>query len=237
MPPTYNMLHIVTYNIHFGKRLKDVGPWIERQLAADVICLQEFPLVQLTSFYRSLPHGWGHRSAQSFIFRKKIYCIVTLFRRKTMRFVKEKTLLLGAHPMEKSLMKNPMEKSCLITTFRFGTKNVTIANAHLVFLAANRSRYRQIRIITDHLARYHHPLIITGDFNIVSVRSKNRLISRMETFGFRTIAKRLFTYRLVLWRYQLDYVFVKRCMLSHLTVERVRFSDHYPVSAGIRLPH
>jgi endonuclease/exonuclease/phosphatase family metal-dependent hydrolase len=229
------MLRVVTYNIHFGKRLIDIISWIDKQTDADIICLQEFPAVHRKTFYRSLPRRWGHRYTQSFIFRKKTYAIVTLFRKKTLRMVKTKILLLGTHPMEKSLMRNPMEKSCLVTTFRSGAKTVTVVNTHLVFLAANRSRYKQIKMITDHLLSYRHPLIITGDFNIVSLRSKNTLMSYMKKLGFVSIAKRLSSYRLSILKYQLDYVFVQRCALASLAIEKVRFSDHYPVIAQVTL--
>ena len=90
-------------------------------------------------------------------------------------------------------------------------------------------------MIIDHLLQYRHPLIITGDFNIISVRSKNKLMSYMKTYGFQTIVKRLLTYRWILWKYQLDYVFVKRATLSSLVPERVHFSDHYPVIAQVTL--
>ncbi len=229
------MLRVVTYNIHFGKRLIDIISWIENQTDADIICLQEFPVVYLTTFYRSLSRDWGHRFTDSFIFRKKIFGIVTLFRKKKLRLMHSKTLLMGVHPMEKSLLKNPMEKSCLLTTFRVGRKTITVANTHLVFLAANRSRYKQLRLITDHLATHNHGLIITGDFNIPRIRAKDTLIRRMKKIGFQTTATRLSTYRMALWRYQLDYVFVKRCTLSSLSLERTRFSDHYPVTASIGL--
>jgi endonuclease/exonuclease/phosphatase family metal-dependent hydrolase len=231
------MLRVVTYNIYWGKRLIDIISWIEQQTTPDIICLQEFPVRYLAIFYRSLPRVWGHRFTESFVYRKNTYGIVTLFRRKKLRVVKTKTLLMGIHPMEKSILRNPMEKSCLVTTFRVGTKMVTVANTHLVFLAANRSRYKQIQLIVDHLASCRHAAIITGDFNLHSVKANKKLISFMESFGFRTIAKRLSTYRLALWRYQLDYVFVKHCSLASLALDRIRLSDHYPVTAIIRLPN
>lgn len=232
------MLRVVTYNIHFGKRLTEISSWIAHQATADIICLQEFPVTHLTQFYRSLPRGiWGHRFTKSFIYRKKIYVIVTLFRRKKLRLLKTKTLLMGIHPMEKSLLKNPMEKSCLLTTFRTGTKTITIANTHLVFLAANRSRYKQIQLITDHLSSYRHSSVITGDFNIHSMRINKKLIEFMSVYDYETSLKRLATHRIGIVKHQLDYVFVKRCSLISLTAERLRFSDHYPVIAGIRLPH
>lgn len=237
-PHTYNMLRIVSYNIHFGKRLMDIILWIERQTTADVICLQEFPVMYLTQFYRSLPRGvWRHRFTPSFLFRKKAYGIVTLFRPKKLHVVKSKTLLMGIHPMEKSLLKNPLEKSCLMTTFRMKTKMVTVANTHLVFLAANRSRYRQIQLITNHLSSCRHATIITGDFNLHSIKTNKKLIEFMNTYRFKTLPTRLATHRFGFIKHQLDYVFTSKCTLLKLEAPRVRFSDHYPVIANVRLSH
>jgi endonuclease/exonuclease/phosphatase family metal-dependent hydrolase len=214
----------------------DIISWIEHQTTTDIICLQEFPLVHINQFYRALPRGvWGHRFTKSFLLRKKTYGVVTLFSQKKLRILKTKTLLMGVNRMEKSLLGNPMQKSCLVTTFRTKTRTITIANTHLVFLAGNRSRYKQIRMITDHLSAYRHPLMLTGDFNIPSVRAKNKLISYMRTFGFQTITKRISTYRLGVVKYQLDYFFAKRCVITTLTTERIRFSDHYPFTAVVRL--
>jgi endonuclease/exonuclease/phosphatase family metal-dependent hydrolase len=92
-------------------------------------------------------------------------------------------------------------------------------------------------MITDHLAAHRHPLVVTGDFNIPSVLANKKLISYMDTFEFRTIIKRISTYRLAMVRYQLDYFFTKRCIINSLTAERIHFSDHYPITAVIRLPH
>ena len=144
---------------------------------------------------------------------------------------------MGIHPMEKSFLRNPMEKSCLMTTFRIGTKMVTVANTHLVFLAANRSRYKQIQLIGDYLSFCRHTAIITGDFNLHSMRINKKLIAFMKTYGFRTSSKRLITHRIGIVKHQLDYVFVKRCYLAALTAERLRFSDHYPITALVRLLH
>lgn len=236
MPLRVKMIRIITYNIHFGKRLPHIISWIHKQTHVDVICLQEVPISYRASLYRSLPRAvWGRRFTKSFILRKKTYGIVTLFRKKNLQLTKANILHMGSHPMERSLLRNPMQKSCLITTFRMGMRTVSIANTHLVFLAANRARYKQISMIADRLANHGHSLIITGDFNILSVRSNKKLLSYMKTFGFRTIEKRLQTYRLALLKYQLDYVFVKRCSLAALTAERVHFSDHYPITAAIRL--
>ena len=229
------MLHGITYNIHFGKRLTDITQWINNQKTTDVICLQEFPKHKLTDFYKNLSRDWGHRDTPSFVLRKKIYCLVMIYRKKSLRVLTSETLHMGVHPMEKKLLGNPMEKSCLFITFRYGTKTITIANTHLVFLAANRSRYKQIQMIVDHGSKHRHPFIITGDFNIPSVRAKNTLISHMKTLGFQTISKRLRTFRIAGWKWQLDYVFVKHCRLSSLTLEKLRFSDHYPLISEVHL--
>ena len=238
LPRRYKMLRVLTYNIHFGKRLTRIISWIANQETADVICLQEFPIMHLTQFYRSLPRGvWGHRFTRSFILRKKTYTLVTLFRREKLRLVKTKTLLMGVHPMEKSILRNPMEKSCLVTTFRAGKKTCTVANTHLVWLAANRSRYKQIQLIINHLSSCRHASIITGDFNLHSIKTNKKLIEFMNTYRFKTLPTRLATHRFGFIKHQLDYVFASKCTLLKLEAPRVRFSDHYPVIANVRLSH
>lgn len=144
---------------------------------------------------------------------------------------------MGIHPMEKSLLRNPMEKSCLMTTFRVKTKMVTVANTHLVFLAVNRSRYKQIHLIANHLSSCRHAAIITGDFNLHSVRINKKLIAFMRMYGFHTSPKWIATHHFGFIKHQLDYVFVSKCTLLKLEAPRVRFSDHYPITADIRLSH
>ena len=228
------MLRIVTYNIHFGKRLKKIIPWIDEQNTADIICLQEFPKTKLADFYKELSLNWGHRHAQSFILRKKTYCIVTLFRKKNIHLVQTKTLHMGVHPMEKRFLGNPMEKSCLITTLKTARKTLTVANAHLVFLAANGARYKQVRLIAQFVSKCNHASIIMGDFNLHSIQINKKLIALMKEYGFRTSPKRLATHRLII-KHQLDYVFGSQCKIVKLETPRVRFSDHYPVIAEVVL--
>ena len=144
---------------------------------------------------------------------------------------------MGIHPMEKSLLRNPMEKSCLMTTFLVGTKMVTVANTHLVFLAANRSRYKQVHLIANNLSSCRHAAIITGDFNLHSVRINKKLIAFMRTYGFHTSPKRIATHHFGIIKHQLDYVFGAKCKILKLEAPRVRFSDHYPVIANVRLSH
>jgi endonuclease/exonuclease/phosphatase family metal-dependent hydrolase len=229
------MLHLITYNILFGRRLQKIIPWIKDQKTADVICFQEFPKVKLLAFRQSLSPEWGCQFTQTFLLFKKTYGLVTIYRKEKMHLEKTETFLMGVHPLEKSFLGNPLPKSCLFTTFRIGKKLCTVANTHLVFLAANRARYKQIRMIIDHGAKFHHPFIITGDFNIPSRYANNKLISYMKIFEFQTILKRLRSYRIAGFKWQLDYIFVKHCRLVSLELERVKFSDHYPVIATVAL--
>ncbi len=235
LPHRYKMLRVITYNIFFGKRLKGVLSWINEQKTADIICLQEFPEAKLLDFYKALSPDWGHRSAQSFIFKKKIFHLVIIYRKAAVRVIKNETLHMGVHPMEKRFLGNPMEKSCLLLTFRSGKKTFTIANTHLVFLAANRARYKQIRMIAETLFSNKHASIITGDFNLHAIRPNKKLIKLMKTYGFQTLPKRLATHRLGIMKHQLDYVFTSKCKLTGLEVERIKFSDHYPVIATVQL--
>jgi endonuclease/exonuclease/phosphatase family metal-dependent hydrolase len=229
------MLNVVTYNILFGRKLDKIIPWIKEQKTTDVMCFQEFPKAKLTHFYKALSADWGHRSTPSFIFKKKIFHLVMIYRKKSVHLVKSETLLMGIHPIEKRILKNPMEKSCLMVTFRIGRKTVTVANTHLVFLAANRARYKQVKLIAETLSTNNHASIITGDFNLHTIRPNKKLIKLMNTYDFHTSPKRLTTHRLYIMKHQLDYVFTSKCKLVGLETERIKFSDHYPIISTIAL--
>ena len=229
------MLRLISYNIHYGDHLSDIFPWIEQQKTTDIICFQEFPAAKRTDFYKQISGVWDHRYTNSFTSKKKIYGMLTLIRRDKITFIRSKILQMGSHPAERSVFKNTLERSCLITTLRVGQKTFTIANAHLVCLATNRARYKQIKMIISALSTTTHPTIITGDLNMHSIRPNKRLIARMNTSGFTTLVKRLVTHRLGIMRHQLDHVYGSGCTIVSLEAPRVPFSDHYPVIAEVRL--
>jgi endonuclease/exonuclease/phosphatase family metal-dependent hydrolase len=228
------MLRLVTYNILFGRRLHKIIPWIGSLVAADIICLQEFPKIRLSEFLHAIPKGtYGHRFTQSFVRKKKTFGELTLFRQKKLRLLRARKLSLRIRPMEKEITS--MARTCFLTTFSFGSKKITVANTHLPVLAVNRTRYKQIQLIADHLAACRHATVIAGDFNLHSIKMNKKLIAFMRGFGFHTTLKRLATHRVGIIKHQLDYVFGAHCKILNLEAPRVKFSDHYPVIAEVLL--
>lgn len=227
---------IVSYNIFFGKRLHKIIPWINSLRRADIICFQEFPKARLTEFLSAIPkRRYGHRFTQSFILRKKIYGELTLFRQKKFRLIYARKLSLSIRPREKRILRKSMARTCFLTTFSAGSKTITVANTHLPYLAANRTRYKQIHRIATHLVSLHQAAIITGDFNLHSMSINKKLIAFMGRYGFHTSPERLATHHVGVIKHQLDYVFGVKCRILKLEAPRVRFSDHYPIIATVQL--
>ena len=57
----------------------------------------------------------------------------------------------------------------------------------------------------------------------------------METHGFTSHNERMRTFRLAFIKYQLDYAFARNGKIEEVNVERVKFSDHYPVKIQLSL--
>jgi endonuclease/exonuclease/phosphatase (EEP) superfamily protein YafD len=113
-------------------------------------------------------------------------------------------------------------------------KEFVIVNPQLTSLSSNKLRYAQIRLMVETVKKITIPTFIIGDFNIPSIRAKNSLLKFMSAHGFSSYEKRLRTYRLGFIKYQLDYAFARNGKIEEVNVERVKFSDHYPISVVIQ---
>lgn len=226
------MLHILSYNVHFGRKSKKLFPWLARQTDAEVICLQEFPERKIMELTDVLP-GYTWAFAPSMRIFKKIYGQLTLYRTSRVILKKSKIIDLGTNRVEKALLRTRLPRTALLTELIYKKKRFVLVNPQLVSLAANKLRYGQIEIILKSLTMYRIPAFIIGDFNIPSLRAKNKLMAYMEKHNFMTDEKKLRTYRLTFMRWQLDYAFARRGKIKEVNVEKIRFSDHYPVRVTV----
>lgn len=110
-----------------------------------------------------------------------------------------------------------------------------LVNPQLTSLSSNKLRYAQINLMLDAVKNLNSPTFIIGDFNIPSLRAKNTLMKFMGKNDFTSYEKRLRTYRLGFIKYQLDYAFARNGKIEEVNVERVKFSDHYPVKIQLSL--
>ena len=230
------MIHLISYNIRFGKRLEDILAWLKTQVRVDILCFQEFPETKifdcLTAFGNT---SYGYSFAPSMNIRKKTYGELTLYRTDRMKLVSSTIVRLNTNTIDRFSMGRRSSRSCILTVFQMQQKKVALANIQLASLASNKLRYGQIQNIIDTLASYNIPRLLVGDFNMTSMIRRKRLIAYMRRHRYLTEVKKVATHRLIFINHQLDYVFGNNCTVETLSVERVRFSDHYPVKATLSL--
>jgi len=211
------MLRVLSYNIQFGRKWKILFPWLAKQKNVDVFCLQEFPENKIDEFQNMFPH-YQFVFTPSLRVLKKTYGVLTLTRLKC---TKKIHIAIGK------------TNTVYATEFVYRHQHVLLVNLHLTFFSTNKQRYAQIKKILDSVISHRIPTVLIGDFNIPSFVVNNKLIAYMRDRKFETFEKRMVTHRLT--RVQLDYAFVKNGEIKNIAIERVSFSDHYPIKIEVTL--
>lgn len=232
------MVHIVSYNIHFGKHITKILAWLQRKKRADIICFQEFPKHRLADCLKTFPKDtYGYRFAPSLKKRNTLYGELTVFRTDRMRLVSAYSLPLRTTRLDRYSIGRASKRSCLVTTFRWKRKTYSIANIQLSCFASNASRYAQLTNIIHTLKHNAVPCLIIGDFNMSSILGRKKLFRLMKNNSYKAVEQYMATHRLMIVKHQLDYIFARNCAVRRVTVERIRFSDHYPITAHVTLSH
>lgn len=230
------MLRILTYNVHFGKRIHKIEAWLANQKNSDIICFQEFPQDSITTIRKTVSNTeYGYRFAPSLRKRKIQYGELTLFRKDRMRLIACTSLMLRTNSIDRYSMGRHSQRSCLITTFQLNRQRCVVVNLQLSCLATNALRYHQLQHIIQILRHHEGPRIIIGDFNMSSLLGRRKLFSLMKNNYYHTLEKYVATHRLLIVRHQLDYIFTRDCTIKHIDISRIRYSDHYPVTAMLEV--
>lgn len=212
--------------------------WLKRNDHADIICFQEFPKDRIADCQNAFPENtYGYRFAPSLKKRHELYGELTLFRIDRMHLISSSSFPLRTTRLDRYSIGGVPNRSCLVTTFRWNRKKFRLANIQLSCYASNKTRYSQLTHIVHALGRNTVPSLIIGDFNMSSLLGRKRLFQLMEKNSYKTVEKYIATHRLLMVKHQLDYVFSRNCDVRRITVDRIRFSDHYPVTAYITLSH
>lgn len=232
------MLRIISYNVYFGKRLGKILSWLCQSRRADIICLQEYPQHEIASCVKILSDTpYHYRFAPSLKIRKRVYGQLTLFRTDKVQFVTSAIITMGTNRIEKTVLRNTISRNSLLTILGKKRKRFTVVNTHLMCLASNAIRYRQIQHIIDSIPKKTRRSIIVGDFNVSSILGRKKLFALMKNNLYKTVENRMATHQLLMIRHQLDYIFAKEFTVRDINVDHVRFSDHYPITAVVRLSH
>ncbi len=111
-------IQILSYNIQFGKHVDRIIDWVNRQSQFDIYCFQEFPqekILESVTVLGRLPYGY--KFTASIKKRGKIYGQLTLYRKDHMKLMRTSVISLGINKLERSIIKNTIPRSCLLTTF------------------------------------------------------------------------------------------------------------------------
>lgn len=231
-------LSVLAYNIHFGQKLTLIQEWILSLTPQfDIICFQEFPFEKKSKFLEVFrKQGYDYTFAPSFIRKKKQYGELTLFNKNKIQLLDSQIIHLGTNLLERRFYKKNGEKSSLLTLLKYKNKKIIIANSHLFSFALNSHRINQLMTILssikDASKKEVLPTIILGDFNYTSIIRQKRLMDFMNSHKF-TNAYKTHTHRLFFLKQQLDYVFYKHCKITKISIDKLKYSDHYPVQFDI----
>ncbi len=225
-------LKVLTYNIQSGKRIDRIIDWLNRLPYTDIICLQEFPKDKIDECKLLLSRvPYGYAFAESFTFRKRTFGELTIYRKDRIKNVFSKIVTFGISKMERRILRTTVPRSYLLLEATVSRKKFVIVNVHVVALATNAVKYSQVERMKDSVKKIDSPLILLGDFNISSLLGKKKLLHVLKGEGFSMHPKKIATHREGIIRHQFDYVFGRKCSIIEQKAERVKFSDHYPITA------
>lgn len=221
-------MEILSYNIHFGKKLEKTIDWIKKlSPQPDIICLQEFPLEKLNIIKKSF-YKFGFNFSPSMIKSKKIYGELTAHKKSLIRIMESLPVSLGMNRMERKICRLKGERSALVTKFMYKDQKITITNVQLTMLGLHHTRRKQIYRIIQNLPDKESSLIV-GDYNYSNLTGNKSLKKFMKKNSFQLVGTHITTHHLFKIPQQLDYVFVKNCSVNSLRVEKIKFSDHLPI--------
>lgn len=98
-------------------------------------------------------------------------------------------------------------------------------------------RHKQFQSLLDYIDMYNGELVLIGDFNVTdSDPNILKIQQRLNDVGEKTNYKYKNTLNIFKNEYRIDYVFTSKAMkIKRYRVEKVQYSDHFPVIVDIEL--
>lgn len=233
------MIRVLSYNVLIGSRLKKIAKWLaEQQNNHDIYCFQEFPQSQIQTICDVFSPIAPKEYLFSHAFTKKsnTFGQLTLFDPRKVRLKRSSIVNLGKTSLlEKKIFSNHGERSALVSHFSSGEGSFTLVNTHLTLMTSNKRRQVQLLTILDSIRQLYQDAkaqVVLGDFNYTSLYRRRHLFQLMKNYGFENAYKKS-THRILFLKHQVDYAFYNNCSIRNVAVEKVRFSDHYPITFEI----
>ncbi len=229
---SYNQLVIslLSYNIELGKKFEEIIAWIRGQARYDIICFQEFPEEKISKFSEYLS-GYNYEFVISLSRKKERFGQLTLFDNTKFKLLNKQVVNIGPSMAANIIYRNKLDRNILLTTLSIAGKIFILANIHLTPITWNKRKIQQVQKIISLLDDM--PTVLVGDFNYSSLMNLKRLTLILEKQGFIHDTPKFITYQKFIIRHQLDYIFSKRCKIEDVKVDKIRFSDHLPISANL----
>lgn len=256
-------LKVMTYNTHammIGENLaakKSMLNYINNQ-DADIVCLQEVlvyknperltlpALREAMSNYPYTYYDFKHYNSKR-QFGNVVFSRYPLTNKKTIRYESRSNISSQCDVLvEKDtirLMVNHLESYRLVKEdLQFDTLSVEeIKNSSLIHKLqhAGKLRHKQAREVKQSIRQSPHPVVVAGDFNAIPlsyVYWKIRFGLR-DCFLNTSFGQLGNTYKKGQIGIRIDYILCSRKLTPiKCEVDRVKYSDHFPVIATIGLP-
>lgn len=112
-------------------------------------------------------------------------------------------------------------------------KKITFMVTHLGLNFEERQK--QFNTILDYIDMYEDNLILVGDFNVLdSDPNIIKIQQQLNDIGDKAIYRYVNTLNIFKNEYRIDYIFTnKRMKIKKYKVEKVQYSDHFPVIVDI----
>lgn len=233
------MIHLLSYNILFGKQLDKIIPWLnqlEKERGHfDILCFQEFPQQAIDRFlHQRKKNPTDYRFAPTIFRQAEPFGQLTVFSTNKINLLKSNTLHLGTSRLENGVLKlfrRATRRKSLVTFFKIGRHQpLIIANTHLTCISLNGHRRGQLSKILTVVNQANTGLIV-GDMNYTSALPRYRLRRLLKKHCFQNMTPRLKTHRVLGLKHQLDYIFAKGVRIKTVATADIPFSDHYPLLA------
>ncbi len=247
-------LHVVSLNIHFGKKVDAIATNIldnPNMASADVLLLQEIE-----------SHIWEGKSRAERLAEKLHMHFTYVPSRNLNRLKHEGThglAILSKYPLSNieviklkyfKLPYRTRNRIAVAATVTVGSEAVRLYNVHLDVRLTKKQRAEQLLPVLNHIeSNAVERAIIAGDFNTLQVlwslgalpafyQNQKKYIDKfVKSFGFEiALPDKATTFDRGGFKWQLDHIYVKGLQIKTAGVESLmKISDHKPVWATVVL--
>ena len=258
---TLHQIKIMSYNVHLfgllGKEknmvtLPDIVEFVEEE-NPDIVCFQEvstFDTASVNKVFRQYPyhHYFLNVRQNGAVFGIATFSRYPITNSGTFTFpntsngcmftdiiIKQKavrvynTHLQSVHiNLEKTALRLQQEE----------LRNEEIRDVSGRLKSGFIKRAKQVNDVTGHMDASPFPIIICGDFNDTPVSYTYRKMKGNRNDCFTKAGNGIISTYKTFWpAFRIDYIFSdKQFEVAHYRIEKVAFSDHYPVIVALNIP-